>query len=186
MNPETPKEINTIHQPLVELVAPFQTEGQESWIMRHKKLALGVAAAGYAVAGALSLTEFQGTYDGIKHDIKWAVPAFLISETFAWTGAGVMLGSAGKNIGNPLTAMQRIKEIKNEIKGSAAFRKGWLINVAGASGTSALIIYGAASSLPESSWALAGAASITSLALSGLPFAGVLRKNNIQTIEEKK
>ena len=145
-----------------------------SWLYRHR-LALGIA--GIAIAGALSITQFDKTVGDIENSAHWAVPALLATETAAWGGAALMLLSAGKKLGNPLTVKKRLTQIASELEDNTPYKTGFAINVSGAAGTSIVIAAGALTSLPATSWPLAAGAAGASLAFSALPLKNAGKKN---------
>lgn len=145
-----------------------------SWFKRHR-LSLGIA--GIAMAGALSVTQFDKTVGDIEHASHWAVPALFTTETVAWGGAALMLLSAGRKIGNPLTVKKRLTQISSELEDNSHYKTGFALNVSGAAGTSIVIATGALTSLPMTSWPLAAGAAGASLAFSALPLRNVTKRN---------
>lgn len=152
-----------------------------SWLQRHR-LALGIA--GIALAGALSITQFDKTVGDIEDAAHWAVPALLTTETAAWGGAAIMLLSAGKKLGNPFTVKKRLTQIVSELEDNISYKTGFAINVTGAAGTSIVIAAGALTSLPATSWPLAAGAAGASLAFSALPLRNAGKKNTGSTKEK--
>ncbi len=139
---------------------------RENWLKRHSK---ALVVGSVVVAGALSFSHLNKTLDAVGHDAKWAGPAIVGTEILAWGGAGVMLASAGSKLGNPLTVKKRLSQIITDMEHNKVFNTGVSLNVLGAIGTSAVIMSGAITSMPLSSWPLAVEAAGASLALSYLP-----------------
>jgi hypothetical protein len=119
---------------------------QESWLKRNiNKLILGAAAVGFAIS-------IPQTVDSVKENAAWAVPGLILSEA-AWNiGAACMLLSAGKEIGNPLTMKNRIKEAKADLHDNKLFRTGLGVNLVGATGTAAILSVGSVATLPATTW----------------------------------
>lgn len=145
-----------------------------TWFKRHR---LGLGIAGVALAGALSVTQFDKTVGDVENAAHWAVPALFTTETAAWSGAALMLLSAGKKLGNPLTVKKRLTQIASELEANTPYKTGFAINVSGAAGTSVVIMAGALTSLPATSWPLAAGAAGASLAFSALPLKNAGKKN---------
>lgn len=145
-----------------------------SWLKRNR-LTLGIA--GIAIAGALSITQFDKTVTDIEKAAHWAIPSLVVSESFAWGGAALMLLSAGNKIGNPFTVKKRLTDIASKLEDNSLLKKGFTLNVAGAAGTSAVIAAGALTSLPATSWPLAAGAATASLAFSALPLKGTINRS---------
>lgn len=152
-----------------------------SWFKRHR---LGLGIAGIALAGALSVTQFDKTVGDVEHAAHWAVPALFTTETAAWGGAALMLLSAGKRLGNPLTVKKRLTQIATELEDNSQYKAGFALNVSGAAGTSIVIAAGALTSLPITSWPLAAGAAGASLAFSALPLRNVSKRNNDNSQEK--
>ncbi len=150
--------------------------------MSMKRNIIGLAM--FAGSGAFLLSNPQNIgkiKDQIvqKADIEYAI--FPFTEGLAWLGAGIMLGSAGKKIGNPLTVKKRLSEVRNELNDNSTYRIGWVLGAVGAVGTSAAIAVGAVATLPIDSWPFAFSISATSLAFSTIPFKPT--KNNEMNLE---
>lgn len=106
----------------------------------------------------------------VEHDAVWAVPALVATEALAWGGIFGMLLAGGLRIGNPLTAKDRLRTTLDDATRSRGFQLGWVVNVAGAIGTSTVIVVIAAGSWPVNAWPLALLGVACSFAASGLPF----------------
>lgn len=140
-------------------------EQNDNWIKRHKTV-LGLA--GFAVAGAFSLTHSDGVISDIEHAAAWAAPAIVTTEVVAWAGGGMMIMAAGKKIGNPLTIKPRLKAVATELVDNKYYQRGWKIAATGATGTAAVITTGAVTSLPKETWPLALSIAGASLGFSSL------------------
>jgi len=142
-------------------------DNDQAWVVRHRtKLALG----GLVLAGGLSLTQFNQVADEVKDNAKWVVPAIATAEVLAWGGAGIMLASAGRKVGNPLTVKSRLNEVRAELNDSTLYRAGWGVGAIGAVGTAGVVSGATLAYLPTTSWPLAIGVSAASLGLSTIPF----------------
>ncbi len=106
----------------------------------------------------------------LEQDALWAIPVLVATEVLAWGGICLMLLAGGRRIGNPLTAKERLRAALDEATGSPGFRLGWLLNVAGATGTSLVIIIITVGSWPVNAWPLGLLGVVCSFAASGVPF----------------
>ena len=146
-----------------------QVSEHESWLRRNR-VSLGLA--GFAVAGAASVV-FSHQLGKTVHDLEahakigLAIP---VTEAAAWAGAGMMVASAGKKVGNPFTIKPRLKELRSELSDNRLYRAGWSLGAVGAIGTAAVVAGASVTELPPSSWPLAAAVSATSIAFSTIPF----------------
>lgn len=138
---------------------------KESWIRRHKT-ALGLS--GFAIAGAISLTQSGDVRDDLAEAGKWVAPVAAATESVAWVGGSMMMYAAGRKIGNPLTIKPRLKEVAHELVGNKYYKRGWITAAVGATGTASVISIGAVSSLPKESWPLAFTIAGASLGFSSL------------------
>lgn len=169
----------TVIEPIPEHVAE-----QGSWLRRNR-VSLGLA--GFAVAGVASVI-FSHQLGKTVHDLEshakvgLAIPA---TEAAAWTGAGLMVASAGKKVGNPLTIKPRLKELRSELNDNRLYRAGWSLGAVGAIGTAAVVAGAAVTELPPSSWPLAAAVSATSITFSTIPFKPS-KKSLPQEVKENK
>ena len=136
---------------------------------QQKKLAIGV----FLASGLMLLSHPQDlnkTKNAIEDNAKAAYVIFPITEGAAWLGAGIMLASAGRKIGNPLTIKKRLTEVKTELSDNTAYRAGWTLGAIGAVGTSATVAIGAVTTMPESTWPAALGVSVMSIGFSTIPF----------------
>ena len=142
----------------------------KSLIKKHGfKLGLGA----FVVSGICLLSNPSAvtkTENQIFQDSHYAIEIFPITEGCAWLGAGMMLVSAGRKIGNPLTIKKRLGLIRKDLDDNGLYRAGWALGALGAVGTSATIAVGSVASLPQASWPLAFGVSAASIAFSTIPF----------------
>lgn len=147
-------------------------ENNQNYFSRNiiKKILLGtafIAAGTYFVSNPSDMSK---TVDHLEREANIAYEVFPVTEGLAWAGAIMMMASAGKRIGNPLTVKKRLAEVKDDLSKNKMFNIGWTLGAIGAIGTSATISIGSVVTLPESSWPLAFGASAASLAFSTIPF----------------
>ena len=113
--PEAPNDLEETQQELQPFTdKSLNDSGRKAWLKRNKGR-LGVAAFGIAAAASF----VHPSFDAILHDVEDHAPIagtiFPITEGAAWTGAGLMLASAGHKIGNPLTIKKRLGQIRAEL-----------------------------------------------------------------------
>lgn len=150
----------------------------KAWLAKHKVGAgLGILAVGAAASVAPQMAE---TAAAIGDNAAWAVPSLVATE-LAWnTGAGIMLASAGKKIGNPFTLHSRIGELLSSVSKSKVFRAGLGINIVGELGTAGILTAGSIAELPPSSWPLTiGGAAVLMAPGVGL-WAGLYRADKAE------
>ncbi len=119
---------------------------------------------------AISAVTLPRIVRSLERDALWAIPVLVATEVLAWGGICVMLLAGGRRIGSPLTAKNRLRAALDEATGSPGFRFGWLLNVAGATGTSVVIIIITVGSWPLNAWPLGLLGVVCSFAASGVPF----------------
>ncbi len=138
----------------------------------HTKLIKRIVYGSLALSSiyaALNRGNVTRATNSIERRIPFAATTLITTESLAWAGGGMMLISAGKKIGNPLTASRRLKSIKNEVDSNVLYKAGWTVSALGAIGTSALISIGAITELPTSTWPLAFSAASASIVFSTIP-----------------
>lgn len=144
---------------------------RDHWLRRNwKKIIIGTtfaASGAYLLSQPAELSKSVGKME-INDNIAYEV--FPATEGCAWLGAVLMMTSAGKKMGNPLTVKTRLSQIKSELDDNKLFRAGWTLGAVGAVGTSATVAIGSVVTLPDSSWPLAFGVSAASLAFSTIPF----------------
>jgi hypothetical protein len=177
--PAVPNNLNETRQDLQPLTEKSINDPiRKAWLRRNKGR-LGVAAFGIAAAASFI---HPNNFDAILHDIEDHAPIaatiFPITEGAAWTGAGLMLASAGHKIGNPFTIKKRLGQIRTELSDNRLYRTAWALGAVGAMGTSVTIAVGAVTGLPESSWPIAFGVSAASIAVSTIPFKPIKSNRN--------
>lgn len=157
------------------------TAEQKNWLLRHK---VGVGVGTLIVGGvAIAAPEVAETVSILKDNAAWAAPSLIATEIMWNTGAGMMLASAGKKIGNPLKIRERMGEIISGVSKSKLFRTGLGVNIAGELGTASIITAGSIAELPPSTWPLTiGSAALLMTPGVGL-WVGVHRAN--KSLEEE-
>jgi len=77
------------------------------------------------------------------------IPGVIVSEGLWDLGLGMMVASAGKNVGNPLTLHKRWGEVSDQALNSSLTRVGLTINTIGAFATTGFIVYGGTKLSPD-------------------------------------
>lgn len=147
-----------------------------SWLKRNVSK-LGMTA--FMISGAYFFAQpnqITETKDTIIKEASFMYEIFPITEGFAWGGAALMLASAGKKIGNPITMKRRLSLIRSELNDNSMYRTGWALGAIGALGTSTTIVLGSVLTLPDTSWPMAFSLSAASIAFSTIPFKPVRSK----------
>lgn len=150
----------------------------KGWLKRHKLGAgVGIVAVGAAATVAPHMAE---TAHAIGDNATWAIPTLIATEA-AWnSGAAMMLVSAGKKIGNPLTLHSRIGELLSSVGKSKLFKAGLGVNIVGELGTASVLTAGSIAELPPQSWPLTiGGAAVLMAPGVGL-WAGIHRANKAE------
>ena len=146
-------------------------ENKPKSIIKKHGFKLGLGA--FVISGICLLSNpsaMTQTENKIFQDAHYAIEIFPITEGCAWLGAGMMLVSAGRKIGNPLTIKKRLGLIRKDLDDNRLYRAGWALGALGAVGTSATIAVGSVANLPQASWPLAFGVSAASIAFSTIPF----------------
>lgn len=147
-NREPTEEIIYPHGPTVEQEA--QTD-EESWIKNNMtKLCLGA----FAVSTGVSVAQGSGDeiIDNLSENFLELGVALGASEALWVGGAAMILASAGRKIGNPLTLKSRWEDVKLAIYEGEGFKKGLHVNAAGAVGAAGVVVGGAVTTMPTETW----------------------------------
>lgn len=137
-----------------QLIEP--TIARQGLIARNKRVLGFGALAACAMVAAPQVAE---TVEAIGANAPWLIAAYATTEVAWFSGAAMMVVSAGKNIGNPFRLHSRLKEAITDIRHSKLFRAGLLVNIIGELGTAAAVVGGSVAYLPPSSWPMSLAAS---------------------------
>lgn len=146
---------------------------------------LGLAA--FAISGAYLVShpsEVVQTKNEVIREVSFVYEILPATEACAWVGAGMMLVSAGKVIGNPLTVKRRLSAMRSELHDNNLYRAGWVLGALGAIGTSTTIAVGSVATLPEASWPLAFGVSAASITFSTIPFKPKPRTTGVNNVSQ--
>jgi hypothetical protein len=153
-----------------------------NWLKRNLfNISVGAFVGGVAVEAVID------PLSKIEHEVIHLIPSLggLAITEGAWIGgAAIMLDSAGKKIGNPLTLKSRWKDVSSNIVNSKKFEQGLKINTVGAYGSAGVVAASALAFLPPETWPGAlGAAAVdvaaTKVARTGL-YSSIKRNKSLE------
>ena len=133
---------------------------------------------GFATAAIVAAPNVKEVASTLADNAHWVVPSLVVTESMWNVGAAMMLASAGKRIGNPLTLHRRFKDVVSNSVDSKLFKSGLAINVLGEIGTASVVVGGSVAYLPPSAWPLTMGAS-AALAAPGIVVWSMVNKRRI-------